>query len=85
MGEKQGLEIIIDAAQKMERIKHIRFVLCGEGPAKSKLISLSTGLANVCFIPLQPQQKLNLLLNLADIHLLPQKPAAAADNSPRTW
>ena len=77
MGKKQGLEIIIDAARKTKRKKHIRFVLCGEGPAKSKLKSLSSGLANVCFIPLQQQQKLNRLLNLADIHLLPQKPEAA--------
>lgn len=77
MGEKQGLEIIMGTARKLERKKHIRFVLCGEGPAKSKLISLSSGLANVCFLPLQPQQKLNLLLNLADIHLLPQRPEAA--------
>jgi colanic acid biosynthesis glycosyl transferase WcaI len=77
MGKKQNLEIIIDAARETERKKHIRYVLCGEGPAKSKLISLSSGLTNICFIPLQPQQKLNLLLNLANIHLLPQKPEAA--------
>ena len=37
MGEKQGLEIIIDAARKIETNKHIRFVLCGEGPAKIKI------------------------------------------------
>jgi len=77
MGNKQGLEVIIDAARITERKKHIRFVLCGEGPAKSKLEVLSSGLTNVCFIRLQPLQKLNRLLNLADIHLLPQKPEAA--------
>ena len=77
MGNKQGLEVIIDAARITERKKHIRFVLCGEGQAKSKLEALSSGLTNVCFIPLQPLQKLNRLVNLADIHLLPQKPEAA--------
>ena len=77
MGNKQGLEVIIDAARITESKKHIRFVLCGEGPAKSKLKSLSSGLNNVRFIPLQPLQELNRLLNLADIHLLPQKPEAA--------
>ena len=77
MGKKQGLEIILDVARKIETNKDIRFVLCGEGPAKPNLMSLSSGLANVCFLPLQPRQKLNLLLNLADIHLLPQKPEAA--------
>lgn len=74
MGKKQGLEVVIDAARKIESKKNIKFVLCGDGPAKLKLISLSSGLTNVVFLSLQPRKKLNLLLNLADIHLLPQKP-----------
>ena len=74
MGEKQGLEVLVDVARKLEKRTNIKFVLCGEGPAKTKLKSLSSDLRNLCFLSLQPRQKLNLLLNLADIHLLPQKP-----------
>jgi len=77
MGEKQGLEIVIDAARKIESNKNIKFILCGDGPARLKLISLSSGLKNVEYLSLQPRQKLNLLLNLADIHLLPQKSEVA--------
>ena len=77
MGVKQGLDMIVDVARKLNSKTNIRFILCGDGPEKSKLMSLSSGLTNIIFLPLQPKKKLNLLLNLADIHLLPQKPEAA--------
>ena len=77
MGEKQGLDVLVDVARKVEQNQKIKFVFCGEGPAKSKLITLSSGLTNVVFLPLQPNEKLNRLLNLGDVHLLPQKPEVA--------
>jgi len=73
MGEKQGLEIIVDVARKLESKKHIKFLICGDGPVRSRLIVLTSGLTNVKFIPLQPKGNLNSLLSLADIHLLPQR------------
>jgi len=76
MGEKQGLEIILDAARKFSNRKDLLFLMCGDGAAKERLLGLSSGLENVVFAPLQPLDKLNELLNLADIHLLPQKAGA---------
>lgn len=76
MGEKQGLEIILDAAREFSNRKDLLFLMCGNGAAKERLLSLSSGLENVVFAPLQPLDKLNELLNLADIHLLPQKAGA---------
>ena len=77
MGEKQGLDIVIDAARILQPDKNIRFVLCGEGAAKESLLVRANGLSNVLFLPLQPVERLNLLLNMADIHVLPQRPDAA--------
>ena len=34
---------------------------------------MAEGLTNILWLPLQPFEKLNPLLNLADIHLLPQR------------
>ena len=34
---------------------------------------MSSGYENIMFIPLQPLDRLNELLNLADVHLLPQR------------
>ncbi len=72
MSVKQGLETVLDMA-RMEAMQHIEFILCGEGPARSALVAIAQGMPNVRFLPLQPAERLNQLLNLADIHLLPQR------------
>jgi colanic acid biosynthesis glycosyl transferase WcaI len=77
MGEKQGLEIVIEAAHILESVHNIRFVMCGQGAAFERLRSLSDGMRNISWLPLQPLERLNELLNLADIHLLPQRSDAA--------
>lgn len=77
MGEKQGLEVLIEAAGRLRSRPDIRFLLCGDGAARPRLERLAEGLDNVLFKPLQPSEKLNDLLNLADIHVLPQRADAA--------
>jgi colanic acid biosynthesis glycosyl transferase WcaI len=77
MGEKQGIEILIEAAKLLLGQPHIRFVLCGTGAARARLEAASAGLPNVTWRPLQPVEKLNELLNAADIHVLPQREEAA--------
>jgi len=73
MGEKQGLEIIIEVARLLSRDPNLLFVLCGTGAAKERLTDMARGMKNVRFIPLQPLDRFNKLLNTADIHLLPQR------------
>lgn len=41
------------------------------------MVDLSSRIDNLEFLPLQPVEKLDELLNLADIHVLPQKAGAA--------
>jgi len=76
MGEKQGLDIIINAAKQLSHCSNIIFVMCGAGSYAKTLQKLASSynLLNIIWLPLQPIDKLNDLLNLADIHLLPQKP-----------
>ncbi|OKH22668.1 glycosyl transferase [Chroogloeocystis siderophila 5.2 s.c.1] len=78
MGEKQGLEVILAAAQMLAiDYPNILFVLCGEGSARKHLQKLAKKMLNVRFLNLQPVHRLNDLLNLANVHLLPQLPTAA--------
>jgi colanic acid biosynthesis glycosyl transferase WcaI len=77
MGEKQGLELVIEAARQLQEDTRIIFVLCGTGAAYKRLRVQADGLENIRWIPLQPFEKLNELLNAADIHLLPQMASAA--------
>lgn len=77
MARKQGLEMLAGAALRLANRDDLRFVFCGEGPGKPILRDLTAQLGNVLWIPLQPLDRLNDLLNLADIHLLPQRADAA--------
>ena len=77
MGQKQGFEILAETARNLEPHTNIKFIFCGEGSACLSLKSMTSDLSNVIYLPLQPAEKLNHLLNLADIHLLPQRADAA--------
>jgi colanic acid biosynthesis glycosyl transferase WcaI len=72
MGRKQGLEILGEAAERLSKRENIFFVFCGNGSGRDALASQSAHLSNVRWLPLQPIERLNELMNLADIHLLPQ-------------
>ncbi len=76
MGEKQGLEIVIQAAKELEN-ENIQFIMCGSGSALERLKVLAKDLKNIIWLPLQPLERLNDFLNVADIHLLPQQAGAA--------
>lgn len=77
MGEKQGLEILIEAARKLQDRIGMVFLLCGDGAARVRLEKLAEDVGNIQFKQLQPVERLNDLLNLADIHVLPQRADAA--------
>lgn len=74
-GVKQGLEAILESAKALESHPNIKFVICGSGPYLEQLKERKEALKldNVIFLPLQPFEKLNWLLNMADIHLVLQK------------
>ncbi|MEM8986632.1 MAG: WcaI family glycosyltransferase [Pseudomonadota bacterium] len=76
ISNKQGLETVIDAARLLQN-KPIRFVICGQGPGADAIRARAEGLNTVTFMTFQPAERLNALLNAADIHLLPQKADAA--------
>jgi len=73
MGKKQGLDIILEVATYVQQENNILFILCGNGSERRRLESQANKLDNLHFLNLQPEKRLNHLLNLADIHLLPQQ------------
>jgi putative colanic acid biosynthesis glycosyltransferase WcaI len=78
MGEKQGLQGLARVADRLADRPEIQLVLCGAGAVRPRLERLMAGRSNVRMLPLQPRERLNELLNLADIHILPQRPQAAS-------
>ena len=72
VGAKQALHVALDAAQRLVARRDILFVVAGDGPAKQSLVERYGKLPNVRFLPPQPEARMCDLLNLADVHLLPQ-------------
>lgn len=82
MGAKQGLELLADVAKlcqvsAAQELPAMVFVFCGNGAGRADLVERCAGLSNVHFLNLQPMERLNDLLAMADIHLLPQRADAA--------
>jgi colanic acid biosynthesis glycosyl transferase WcaI len=79
LGEKQGLEIIVDVAEAFRKRDDVLFLIVGSGGGKDNLIRLvnDAGLPNIKFLPLQPYEKLSALLATADLHLVMQKKSAS--------
>jgi colanic acid biosynthesis glycosyl transferase WcaI len=77
LGEKQGLELLIEAARALRDDPSVVFVIGGAGSARERLMAMAADLPNIRWIPLQPAERLCDLLNLADLHLLPQRADAA--------
>lgn len=77
IGNKQGIEIVIEAARALRDRSDLTFVICGNGPNRDALEQQAKGLPNLQFRDLQPRERLGELMNLATIHLLPQIADAA--------
>lgn len=79
LGEKQGVDMIIDAAYAFKDAPDLLFVIAGEGASKIRLMDYAKtkGLNNIFFLSLQPYNKLAAFLAIADVHLVLQKKSAA--------
>ncbi|NIG54434.1 WcaI family glycosyltransferase [Chitinophaga sp. Cy-1792] len=79
IGEKQGLEHVLEVAMRLHNDQKIRFIICGSGPYAQTLAEKAKAarLSNISFLPLQPAATFNEFLNMADVHLVLQKGKAS--------
>jgi len=77
LANKQGIEIIPQAARLLAHRRDLTFAICGDGSFKAELERLAEGLDNIRFFPLQPLEKFSDTLGMATVHLLPQIAGAA--------
>ena len=77
VGVKQALDVVLDAARQLVSQEAVHFVIAGEGPKKAWLRTAYGDLPNVSYLPLQPAERLDELLSMADLHVLPQHKGAA--------
>jgi colanic acid biosynthesis glycosyl transferase WcaI len=79
MGEKQGLHLVLDAADQLREQGHIKFAMVGTGATRDRLerAAARRGLTNVRFYPPQPLERLPFTLAAGDVHLVVQRREAA--------
>ncbi len=79
IGEKQGLDALVDIAVRCLDKPGIKFIICGTGPYRQKLEDFAgeRGAVNLSFLPLQDMEVFNRFLNFADVHLVLQKSGAS--------
>lgn len=79
MGEKQGLEIVIDTAEQLRHLPRIRFALVGNGAKAPELRNKvkQLGLTNVVFHDVLPWKDVPEMLAAADVHLIIQRKEAS--------
>ena len=73
MNQKQGIEILIDVFKYLQDIPNLYMIIAGDGFSKKLILSLSRNFERIINLPLQPKNRLDEFLRLADVHLLPQK------------
>jgi colanic acid biosynthesis glycosyl transferase WcaI len=79
LGVKQGLELVLAAAERMTGQRDVLFLIIGSGAAKERLVSQvrQLKLKNISFYPVQPYLLLPALMALGDIFLVVQKKGVA--------
>ncbi|MBI2123473.1 MAG: glycosyltransferase family 4 protein [Armatimonadetes bacterium] len=73
MGYAQDLSSVLECAARMAHEEDVLFLLVGEGvlEARWKKMVADRGLRNICFLPLQSQERYAQLLLASDVCLVP--------------
>lgn len=74
-GIAQGLEVVIDAAEKLKDFNDIQFIFVGDGPEKGMLIERTKEkkLNNVKFLPVQLKPEMPRIIASMDATIIPLK------------
>jgi glycosyltransferase involved in cell wall biosynthesis len=73
LGLAQGLEIILEAADKLKQDKRVKFILLGSGPEKQKLqaIQIEKQLKNVYFFDAVSKTQMPQIVKSIDVSVIP--------------
>ncbi len=84
VGLSQGLEVVLDAAARVKDRSEIIFLIVGQGTSRQTLIAQAErdGLANVRFLPLQPEADVPLIYASCDVALIPLKRGVTENSVP---
>ncbi len=82
VGFSQSLDLVIEAARRLQDRSEVVFVINGGGSARESLVSSAADLANVVFVGMQPKARLSEVLACGDLHVVPLRRGLAASSVP---
>ena len=84
VGLSQGLEVVLDAAERLQSRREIEFLIVGAGTSKNDLIADAQrrGLSNVRFLPLFPEAQVPKLYASCDVALIPLRRGLTQNSVP---
>lgn len=84
VGLSQGLEVVLDAAERLYAHPEIEFLLVGAGTNKAALLAEAKqrGLSNVRFLPLLPEAQVPELYASCDVALIPLRRGLTQNSVP---
>ena len=88
IGMVQGIETIVESAERLQDEDHIKFIIFGNGSeeANIKRMVLDKGLKNLQIFPLQPLERVSEVYSLGDVSIIPCKPGTGNAGMPsKTW
>ncbi|MCK1215801.1 glycosyltransferase family 4 protein [Streptococcus uberis] len=88
LGYAQNIEVILEAAKKLQDNPDIQFVIFGNGNQEDnyKDMAKEMHLSNVVFFPLQPYSEVSYVYSLGDVSILPCKKGFGGSAMPsKTW
>ena len=73
IGKKEDWDTVIECIEKLKKNNNVRFIVAGDGNKRDYVFRKLEDMPNVVLMPPQPKENLNEFLNLADLHIIPQK------------
>ncbi len=73
IGRMQNLELVVEAAELLQKQENIRFLIIGTGAREENIRQMvaEKGLSNVEFLPFQPSQLATSVYSAAGVNLIP--------------
>lgn len=71
IGKMQNVEIVVNAAKKMQEREDIQFLIIGDGARKEAIEEMTKGLKNVTMLPMQPSSIATHIYSAAGVNIIP--------------
>lgn len=86
LGKVQGIEVILDSAERLKEYTDIHFVIFGNGSEEDKIKTQAANMTNVSIFPLQPIDRASEVYSIGEVSIIPCRPGTSNSGMPsKTW